>query len=316
VQAAPATMLRSHPNGGWNTMAEGFTQHDWSVQLADFLARHPKTLVLTGAGLSTASGIPDYRDRDGVRRGNAPIQGPEFRRSQAVQRRYWARSMVGWPVLAQARPNAGHEALAALESAGRISSLLTQNVDGLHQQAGSHAVLELHGNIHTVVCLDCGVQVPRAFVQTQLAEANPALAGAMATPLPDGDAQLEPGALDGFRLPYCSHCGGTLMPDVVFFGDNLPPARSACALAEMEAADALLVVGSSLMVYSGFRFCRMAAAAGKPIAAVNLGRTRADDLIALKIEESAERLLPAVATLLHANTAPMPIGLIQQRGVI
>ena len=307
-------------------MAEGFTQHGndaWAAtqasELADFLARHPKTLVLTGAGLSTASGIPDYRDRDGVRRGNEPIQGPAFRASSAVQRRYWARSMVGWPVLARACPNAGHEALAALEDLGLIGSLLTQNVDGLHQQAGSRAVLELHGNIHSVICLGCGARVPRAFVQTQLVAANPQLSSAMATPLPDGDAHLEPAAIDDFHLPACTHCGGSLMPDVIFFGDNLPAARTDRALAQMEAADALLVVGSSLMVYSGFRFCRLAAAAGKPIAAVNLGRTRADDLISLKIEASAERLLPRVAysltRLLHANTAPMPIGLIQQRGV-
>ena len=308
-------------------MAEGLTVHKeaarataGAVELADFLARHSKTLVLTGAGLSTASGIPDYRDRDGVRRGNEPIQGPAFRASSAVQRRYWARSMVGWPVLARACPNAGHEALAALEGFGLIGSLLTQNVDGLHQQAGSRAVLELHGNIHSVVCLGCGARVARAIVQTQLVAANPHLADAMATPLPDGDAHLEPGALDSFHLPACTHCSGTLMPDVIFFGDTLPPARTASALAQMEAADALLVVGSSLMVYSGFRFCRLAAAAGKPIAAVNLGRTRADDLISLKIEESAERLLPQVAHLLsqslHANTTPIPIGHIQQRGVL
>ena len=299
-------------------MVEGFTQlaagkvaAQGAGALADFLVQHPQTLVLTGAGLSTASGIPDYRDRDGVRRGREPIQGPEFRRSQAVQRRYWARSMVGWPVLAQASPNAGHRALAALEGGGRIGPLLTQNVDGLHQQAGSKAVLELHGNIHAVCCLDCGARVPRAFVQEQLIEANPQFAGAMATPLPDGDAQVEPAALDHFRLPACTRCGGTLMPDVIFFGDTLPPARSALALAQMEAAEALLVVGSSLMVYSGFRFCRLAAQSGKPIAAVNLGRTRADELIALKIEESAERLLPQVADLLHAYSAPAPAGLIQ-----
>lgn len=303
-------------------MAEGFMQEQAGTgaaagagELAEFLVRHPGTLVLTGAGLSTASGIPDYRDRDGVRRGKEPIQGPEFRRSQAVQRRYWARSMVGWPVLAQASPNAGHEALAALEGAGRIGPLLTQNVDGLHQQAGSTAVLELHGNIHSVCCLDCGARVPRAFVQTRLVEANPLLAGAMATPLPDGDAHVEPGALDDFQLPGCTHCGGTLMPDVIFFGDTIPPARTALALAHMEAADALLVVGSSLMVYSGFRFCRMAAQAGKPIAALNLGRTRADELISLKIEHSAERLLPQVARLLDATAAPVPIGLIHQRGI-
>lgn len=297
-------------------MAEGFTQDDMAAALADFLARHSRTLVLTGAGLSTASGIPDYRDRDGVRRGNEPIQGPAFRASEAVRRRYWARSMVGWPVLAEACPNAGHHALAALENAGRIGSLLTQNVDGLHQQAGSHAVLELHGNIHSVLCLSCGARMPRASLQAQLAAANPHCSGATPIPLPDGDAHIDPAAIDDFILPACTHCSGTLMPDVIFFGDTLPPARTAMALARMEAADALLVVGSSLMVYSGFRFCRLAVAAGKPIAAVNLGRTRADDLISLKIEDSAERLLPQVAHLLHANPAPIPIGLTQQRGVL
>jgi NAD-dependent SIR2 family protein deacetylase len=280
-------------------MAEGFTVHDRAGVLAEFLARNPKTLVLTGAGLSTASGIPDYRDRDGVRRGKMPILGPEFRKSTSVQRRYWARSMVGWPTLARATPNGGHRALARLEAHGQIGFVLTQNVDGLHQQAGSHAVLELHGNIHAVVCLECRSQFPRAFVQAQLLDANPGLAGAMAAPAPDGDAHLEPEALDHFRLPSCVHCGGALMPDVVFFGDGIPAARTACALAQMEAADALLVVGSSLMVYSGFRFCRMAAESGKPIAALNLGRTRADHLINLKIEESAEQVLALVPALMN-----------------
>src|SRR5688500_15070343 len=184
-------------------MAEGFTVQDRAEELAAFLERHTRTLVLTGAGLSTASGIPDYRDRDGTRRGKLPIQGPEFRHSPAVQRRYWARSMVGWPVLAKAAPNAGHRALAALEAGGRIGFVLTQNVDGLHHQAGSHAVLELHGNIHHVICLECQARFPRAFVQTQLQDANPAVAQAMATPLPDGDAAIEPDSLADFQLPWC-----------------------------------------------------------------------------------------------------------------
>ena len=297
------------------TMAEGFDEHDRAPELASFLARHPNTLVLTGAGLSTASGIPDYRDRDGVRRGRLPIQGPEFRRSPAVQRRYWARSMIGWPVLAQARPNAGHAALATLEAGGHIGALLTQNVDGLHQRAGSQAVLELHGNIHAVLCLDCGTRVTRSSVQEQLLRANPHVANAAAQPLPDGDAQVEPEFLDDFRLPVCGQCGGALMPDVVFFGDNVPTTRTASALAQMAAADALLVVGSSLMVFSGFRFCRLAAEAGKPIAAVNLGRTRADHMIALKIEASAERLLPQVAELLRGAANPLSMDLINERGV-
>lgn len=293
-------------------MAEGIETDESALRLADFLARHPDTLVLTGAGMSTASGIPGYRDREGVRRGNLPTQGPEFRRSQAAQRRYWARSMVGWPVLAGARPNAGHRALAALEQDGHLRALLTQNVDGLHTRAGSRAVLELHGNIHATVCLDCKGHTARAAVQEQLVAANPQFATIVATPLPDGDAQLEPEALADFRLPACPHCGGTLMPDVVFFGDNVPAARTATAAAMMEAAGALLVVGSSLVVFSGFRFCRMAHAAGKPIAVLNLGYTRADPLLTLKIEKQAEYLLPAVAQLLNATGGDTPFQHIAQ----
>lgn len=272
--------------------------NDAAERLAAFLARHPRALVLTGAGLSTASGIPDYRDRDGVRRGRLPIQGPEFRRDAAIQRRYWARSMIGWPVLSQATPNGGHRALAALGAAGQIGSILTQNVDGLHGQAGSRDVLELHGNIHRVTCLGCGTGYARAALQLQLEDANPALRHVLARPLPDGDAALDPDTITDFTAPACPHCGGVLMPDVVFFGDNVPPARTAEALARMEAADALLVVGSSLMVYSGFRFCRLAQAAGKPIAALNLGRTRADEMLTLKLDASCEDVLPAVAGLL------------------
>jgi NAD-dependent SIR2 family protein deacetylase len=278
---------------------ENATDGEALERMAALLRRHQRVLVLTGAGISTASGIPDYRDRDGVRRGRTPVQGPEFRKSDAVRRRYWARSMVGYPALSSAAPNAGHRALAELGAAGLLGALMTQNVDGLHQRAGSTDVLELHGNIHAVVCLDCHAHIPRRLVQQQLEEANPAMAGLAAQPLPDGDALLEPDTLASFRLPYCIHCGGTLKPDVVFFGDGVPPDCSARALASMERADALLVVGSSLMVYSGYRFCRLAAAAGKPIAAINLGKTRADDLLSLKVEQSAERFLPALRDYLN-----------------
>jgi len=282
-------------------MENDSTLQEAALALAAFITRHPRALVLTGAGLSTASGIPDYRDRDGTRRGRAPIQGPEFRRSEQIQRRYWARSMVGYPIMAGALPNAGHRALAALGRHGHVAHLLTQNVDGLHQAAGSPEVLELHGNVHGVVCMHCKERFARSFIQTLLEEANPELANALAVPLPDGDAAIEPEALLDFHLPTCIQCGGALTPDVVFFGDGIPPARTAAALAKMDDADALLVVGSSLMVYSGFRFCRLAAEKGKPIAVLNLGLTRADDMLALKIEESAERLLPLVASLLRAE---------------
>ena len=266
--------------------------------LAGFLGRHRRVLALTGAGLSTASGIPGYRDKDGVRRGRAPIQGPEFRRNEAVRRRYWARSMVGWSTISRAKPNAGHLAMAELESAGHLHSVITQHVDGLHQRAGSKRLIELHGNLHQVVCLQCQARYTRASLQPQLERDNPELATVLAQPLPDGDAAVEPDALDDFHAPACAACGGVLMPDVVFFGDNVPPARTAQALAEMEAADALLVVGSSLMVFSGYRFCRMAAAANKPIAAINAGKTRADDLISLKLELPAQEVLPRLVTLL------------------
>jgi NAD-dependent SIR2 family protein deacetylase len=266
--------------------------------LSTFLDSHRRILVLTGAGLSTASGIPDYRDKDGVRRGRHPIQGPDFRKSEAVRRRYWARSMAGYPTLAGAAPNAGHHALAQLEADGRIHSIITQNVDGLHTQAGSRKLIELHGNIHGVLCLDCRTVHRRDQIQQWLAEANPSMvptgpAGEVVPEArPDGDAELELDEFQDFHLPFCTACGGTLQPDVIFFGDNIPPQRTAEALAWADQADAVLVIGSSLMVFSGYRFAKLAAQTNKPIAAINLGKTRADDLIGLKVEASAVEVLP------------------------
>jgi NAD-dependent SIR2 family protein deacetylase len=193
--------------------------------------------------------------------------------------------------------------MAELESSGHLHSVITQNVDGLHQRAGSKRLIELHGNLHQVVCLACQARYARASLQAQLEKDNPELANVLAQPLPDGDAAVEPDALEDFHAPACAACGGVLMPDVVFFGDYVPPARTAQAMAEMEAADALLVVGSSLMVFSGYRFCRMAAAAGKPIAAINAGKTRADDLISLKLELPAQEVLPKLVDLLSVPSA-------------
>jgi NAD-dependent SIR2 family protein deacetylase len=272
-------------------------------RLAEFVARHPRLLVLTGAGISTASGIPGYRDADGERRGRAPIQGPEFRSSEAVRRRYWARSMVGWPMLAAARPNAGHRALALLQQRGHVASVITQNVDGLHGAAGSAGVLELHGNIHRVKCLECGAGEARRQLQDWLCNANPELAAASARPAPDGDAHLEPDALTDFQAPSCSACGGLLQPDVVFFGDAVPALRTEEASRRVDDADALLVLGSSLMVHSGYRLSTRALQQGKPVVALNRGRTRADALLAFKIEESTEHLLPLLAERLCAAPA-------------
>lgn len=264
-------------------------------ELAAFLDRHPRLLVLTGAGISTASGIPDYRDRDGVRRVKAPVQGPEFRGIDAVRKRYWARSMVGWPVMSKSEPNAGHRALAELERNGRVACIVTQNVDGLHQRAGSRQVVELHGSIHSVICLECGARFPRRVIQSLLEEMNPDMTGGLARPAPDGDAHLEPERLADFRIPDCMQCAGMLKPDVVFFGDGVPHACTRQAEENVAQADALLVVGSSLMVYSGYRLCRIAAESGKPIAAVNAGVTRADHLLSLKMEERSEHILPLLA---------------------
>lgn len=262
------------------------------------LRHHHRILVLSGAGISTASGIPDYRDEDGVRRGRLPIQGADFRATESARKRYWARSMLGWPRLAQARPNAAHLAIARLQQAGRVATVLTQNVDGLHQQAGSDPVIELHGSIHAVRCLSCGTVHQRADVQHALALANPGFADTEVALLPDGDAQLEPEADADFQIPACGVCGGVLQPDVVFFGDGVPVARAAQAEAATRACDAVLVVGSSLMVLSGFRFARMAAEAGKPVLAINRGVTRADSLLSLKWPAAAEAALPLLAARL------------------
>jgi NAD-dependent SIR2 family protein deacetylase len=259
-------------------------------ELAHFVRAHPRLLVLTGAGVSTGSGIPDYRDGEGEWKRRAPVTHQAFMGDAAVRRRYWARSLIGWPQMSQARPNRAHAALARLQSAGRVQRLITQNVDGLHQRAGSADVLELHGSIHEVGCMECRARFPREQVQALLADANPRFAALQATQAPDGDADLE-ADFDDFIPPPCPACGGLLKPDVVFYGDGVPRARLESALDALAQSDALLVVGSSLMVYSGYRFCVKAAEQGKPIAAVNLGRTRADAMFAVKAASPCDSAL-------------------------
>lgn len=252
-------------------------------RLEDFISAHRRLFVLTGAGCSTGSGIPDYRDEQGAWKRTPPVTYQAFVGDGITRRRYWARSLVGWPRIAQAQPNAAHRALAALEAQGRCSQLLTQNVDGLHQAAGSRAVIDLHGRLDAVVCLGCGASSSRADVQRRLAEANPAWAGLAAGAAPDGDADLEDRDFATFQVPACDACGGMLKPDVVFFGENVPRARVDAAMAGLAQADGMLVVGSSLMVYSGLRFVHAAVRAQIPVAAVNLGRTRADDLLRFRM---------------------------------
>ena len=270
--------------------------------LHDFARRHPRLFVLTGAGVSTDSGIPGYRDDNGTWQRSAPMMLQEFLRSPPARQRYWARSMVGWPLIARAQPNAAHSALASLQAERRVHLLVTQNVDGLHQRAGSTCVVELHGNIGRVICLECGATRSREALQRTLEKDNPAFANSGAA-APDGDADLASRALEGFRVPHCERCGGMLKPDVVFFGEGVPRDRVDAALAALDEADAMLVVGSSLMVYSGYRFCEQANRLGKPIAAVNRGRTRADDLFTLKVEAECGEALAAVVDGLCGDSA-------------
>jgi NAD-dependent SIR2 family protein deacetylase len=264
--------------------------------LLEFVDRHPRMLALTGAGCSTGSGIPDYRDADGQWKRPKPILYLPFVRDEAVRRRYWARSLIGWRAFGGAAPNAAHWALAALERSGKVGLLVTQNVDGLHQAAGSRRVIDLHGRLDRVVCLGCRRTTPRADWQAVLERLNPAWQSFEAPVAPDGDADLDAADFSDFQVAGCDNCGGIVKPDVVFFGESVPPWRHAQATAALARSDALLVAGSSLMVHSGYRYALAAQRFGKPIVAVNLGRTRADSLLSLKVQADAGTALGALAS--------------------
>jgi NAD-dependent SIR2 family protein deacetylase len=277
-----------------------------SNSLEDFVDRHRRLFVLTGAGCSVGSGIPDYRDAEGAWKRRPPVSLQAFMALETTRQRYWARSLIGWPRIRGARPNDAHRALVRLEAIGKSEILLTQNIDRLHQRAGSAAVIDLHGRLDRVRCMGCERLTPREALQDELAQLNPAWLAHQAADAPDGDADLDEADFSAFRVPACASCGGVLKPDVVFFGENVPRARVEAATSHLDHADAMLIVGSSLMVYSGFRFVEMAARAGKPVAAINLGRTRADDLLTLKIESGCEA---ALAFLLEAPAEPAPASL-------
>jgi len=262
-----------------------------SDALSAFLERHPRLFVLTGAGISTGSGIPDYRDAEGEWKRPPPVRFHDFIHQPRTRRRYWARSLVGWPWFAAAKPNECHAALAAWEKQGRIAHLVTQNVDRLHQRAGSRGVTDLHGRLDNVICLDCGEHFSRESVQDWLVGKNPGYMDLKARVGPDGDAALVDRVRDDFRVPVCDACGGMLKPDVVFFGETVPRERVESTVGALHQADALLVIGSSLMVYSGFRYCRIAAEHGIPIASVNPGRTRADGLLTIRVNARFEDVL-------------------------
>lgn len=254
-------------------------------------------VVLTGAGVSTDSGIPDYRG-DGRRIRRAPITYSEFVGDTASRRRYWARSHIGWRQMTSVSPNACHYAVARLEAEGLVAGVITQNVDGLHAAAGSEQVLELHGSLDETVCLGCGGRRSRLELHHRLEAANPHFGKARAALAPDGDADLPDELVAEFAVADCLACGGVLKPDVVFFGENVPPARVATAYQWVEQAVSLLVLGSSLTVMSGYRFVRAARRAGKPVAIVNRGPTRGDGDCVLRIDgDLASALLRLQACL-------------------
>ena len=271
--------------------------------LAETLADKRRIFVLTGAGCSTESGIPDYRDAAGEWKHRRPMQYREFVGSDAARRRYWSRSLVGWRCIAAAEPNAAHRALANLEEGQRLTCLVTQNVDGLHRKAGSRGAIDLHGRLDRVECLECKTRFCRDAFQYQLEHLNPSWGETPAVTTPDGDADLGEVDLESFRVPSCLRCGGVLKPWVVFFGEQVPKHRVERAFAALAEADALLVAGSSLMVFSGYRFARAAAERGIPMALVNLGKTRADGEAAPKVEGRCGEILPRLADRLLGTRA-------------
>ncbi len=268
------------------------------------LLREGEVAVLTGAGMSTASGIPDYRGPDGRRRVQ-PMQYGEFLADTDGRRRYWSRAYAGWERFAAARPNAAHEAVARWQQAGALGGLITQNVDGLHQAAGATSVIELHGNLARVVCLDCTAAYPREQVHSWLAQANPGWSVSTPEIRPDGDVLLAPQHIAAFTLVSCPVCrSDRLKPDVVFFGGTVERDLVERAYAVVEAARSLLVLGSSLQVMSGYRFVRRAAALGIPVAVVTRGGTRGDEQTDVHLDALLGDVLPQLAGELTLGAAP------------
>lgn len=278
-----------------------------ALELAALIREAGTVTVLTGAGVSTGSGIPGYRDREGNWQHPPPVQFADFVSRDSVRRRYWARSFAGWSRIAGAAPNPAHRSLSALEEAGVVETLVTQNVDGLHQRAGSRRIVDLHGRLDQVVCLDCGASLERLAWQDRLLDANPDFDAQVMRINPDGDAELADDEVGRFAVPDCSTCGGIVKPDVVFFGESVPRERVAAAMSSVERSGALLVVGSSLMVFSGLRFVRQAVELGKPVAIVNQGRTRADENAAIRIDADCGELLEELERAMCGADA-LPVG--------
>lgn len=269
--------------------------------LSAILESHAPWVALTGAGISSASGIPTYRDHTGTWLGSQPIQHDEFISEPVKRQRYWSRSALGWPRVGAAQPNASHTALVKLEQAGLLTGVITQNVDRLHQCAGSQRVIDLHGRLDQVKCLDCGHITTREAIQNWI-EAHNALPNTSALKLrPDGDADLPGHYVSDFRIPQCQQCGGVVMPEVVFFGGTVPrPIVDEC-YQMIDSSEGMLVIGSSLSVYSGLRFCRYAVDQGRPLIILNKGQTRADDFCTRKFSDTPFALMAQCADAFLKN---------------
>jgi len=258
---------------------------DSTLSAAAEIIGRGRVVVLSGAGLSTESGIPDYRGPSGAySRNHTPITYQLFRDDPRGRHRYWARSYIGWPMMRDMKPNAGHLSVAALESCGLVTGVITQNVDSLHHKAGSSSVIDLHGRLDTVMCMGCGLRGSRIALHERIASVNAGWEGAATRINPDGDVDLPESSVDAFVMVDCTACGGPLKPDVVYFGESVPPARVTDSYAMVDAASALLVLGSSLHVYSGRRFVTHAHKLGLPIVIVNQGETKADELATLRLD--------------------------------
>ncbi|MET9605989.1 NAD-dependent protein deacetylase [Streptomyces sp. NPDC006512] len=286
--------MRMRPTLSWTPTEDLRPGSTDPEPVADAL-RAGGVLVLSGAGLSTESGIPDYRGKGGSLSRHTPMTYQEFTADARARRRYWARSHLGWRTFGRARPNTGHRAVAAFGRHGLLSGVITQNVDGLHQAAGSEGVVELHGSLARVVCLSCGASSPRRELARRLEEANAGFRPVAAGLNPDGDADLTDDQVGDFRVVPCSECGGVLKPDVVFFGEAVPPQRVAHCRELVGRATSLLVLGSSLTVMSGLRFVRQAARTGKPVLIVNRDPTRGDHEAVTRVALPLGATLTAVA---------------------
>ncbi|CAG9559037.1 unnamed protein product [Danaus chrysippus] len=263
-------------------------------KLREFLIKNKQLLILTGAGISTESGIPDYRSEEVglyARSNHKPIQYQEFVKYPRVRQRYWARNFVGWPRFSAVKPNATHHVIRDLEKIGKVSSVVTQNVDRLHHKAGSENVIELHGTGYIVKCLNCPYEIDRFKLQDILMKNNPGMKSSFDMIRPDGDVELSKEQVENFRTPLCPECEGPLKPDIVFFGDNVPKQRVEQVRNEVSCSDAVFVLGSSLTVYSSYRIILQAKEEGKEVAILNIGPTRADDLADLKVSTKCGDIL-------------------------